>query len=349
MAGVPYNSTPGLVGLLQSGDWKRGNLLPIETNQATGQRRLAVPGSLVDLLQGAMAPGKAWSGGYGLAIDPQTGVNYYPGMAGDATSLAGLLATGAAPIPKPTNALGMFGGVMAKTADKEALARAEQMAAAGASRDDIWNATGWFKGKDDKWRFEIDDSAAGYRPPDIRRFEQLGMGESMRNNATLLRHPDLANAYDLSAIDTEITKGGGYPYRPEARHQVRQSGKEEIYINANTLDQAKPLNLHELQHALQMKEGFSGGADALNVSLAPYRDELMATALAEHRQLGTPLGNALAKAEAEKRWQIYMATAGEVEARNVESRMNMTAAERRAKAPWYTQDVPDEQQIVRFK
>jgi hypothetical protein len=43
----------------------------------------------------------------------------------------------------------------------------------------------------------------------------------------------------------------------------------------------------------------------------------------------------------------YHRLAGEVEARNVQSRMNMTAAERRAKAPWLTQDVPDDRQIVR--
>jgi hypothetical protein len=44
---------------------------------------------------------------------------------------------------------------------------------------------------------------------------------------------------------------------------------------------------------------------------------------------------------------LYRRNAGEVEARNVATRLNMTAAERRAKAPWLTQDVPDEQQIVR--
>lgn len=45
---------------------------------------------------------------------------------------------------------------------------------------------------------------------------------------------------------------------------------------------------------------------------------------------------------------LYHRSAGEVEARNVQKRMDMSAAERRAKAPWLTQDVPDEQQIVRF-
>ncbi len=44
--------------------------------------------------------------------------------------------------------------------------------------------------------------------------------------------------------------------------------------------------------------------------------------------------------------QMYRRAAGEVEARNVQSRMNMTPEERRAKAPWETQDTPDAQHII---
>lgn len=45
---------------------------------------------------------------------------------------------------------------------------------------------------------------------------------------------------------------------------------------------------------------------------------------------------------------VYKSHAGEVEARNVQTRRDMTPEERRAKPPWTTQDVPDEDQIVRF-
>jgi hypothetical protein len=61
-------------------------------------------------------------------------------------------------------------------------------------------------------------------------------------------------------------------------------------------------------------------------------------ALSEIAQEGDP----------EAAFKAYRRTAGETEARNVQTRMDMTAAERRAKAPWTTQDVPDDQQIVRF-
>ena len=45
---------------------------------------------------------------------------------------------------------------------------------------------------------------------------------------------------------------------------------------------------------------------------------------------------------------MYKRLAGENESRNVQSRMNMSAEERRATPPWQTQDVPDEQQIIRY-
>ena len=48
-------------------------------------------------------------------------------------------------------------------------------------------------------------------------------------------------------------------------------------------------------------------------------------------------------------YQQYMNLAGEAEARNVQTRMNMTAAERAAIPPWETLDVPESDLVVRFE
>ncbi len=55
-----------------------------------------------------------------------------------------------------------FAGEKARTADKKALEEAKRMAANGADADAIRRKTGWFKGMDGRWRFEIDDSGATY-------------------------------------------------------------------------------------------------------------------------------------------------------------------------------------------
>lgn len=211
-------------------------------------------------------------------------------------------------------AAGIFGGKLAATADKSALGRAEEMAAKGSDRTNIWNDTGWFKGADNKWRFEIDDSKAAITPHVASEFERRSIGDQVpvQNADRFMNHPEAHNAYpDLWRVNTRLEKGGGYPYTPSANYTVRESGAEGIGLNADTLGRAKSLNMHELQHAIQNREGFASGADLHAVG----RD-------------------------------AYNRSAGEVEAYNVQRRLDMTPAERKATPPWATEDVPFEQQIV---
>lgn len=73
---------------------------------------------------------------------------------------------------------------------------------------------------------------------------------------------------------------------------------------------------------------------------------------------GQPLPDAAAiKSLADQLWKEgeantpfnqYKRLAGETEARNVQTRMDMTPEQRRATPPWETQDVPDAEQIVRM-
>ena len=65
--------------------------------------------------------------------------------------------------------------------------------------------------------------------------------------------------------------------------------------------------------------------------------------------------NALRGVEGEQRafeklspFEQYERLSGEVEARNVQTRLNMTPAERRATPPWKTEDVPRSEQILKF-
>ena len=59
----------------------------------------------------------------------------------------------------------VFAGEKSATADRQALAKAREMEAAGAGRGAIWKETGWWKPEHDgKWRYEIDDSRARLAP-----------------------------------------------------------------------------------------------------------------------------------------------------------------------------------------
>ena len=63
----------------------------------------------------------------------------------------------------PENERYSYGGRGAVNADLEALDAAEEMERRDVNAETIRQQTGWFRGRDGKWRFEIDDSGMEYR------------------------------------------------------------------------------------------------------------------------------------------------------------------------------------------
>lgn len=234
----------------------------------------------------------------------------------------------------------IFAGVGAKTANLAKLAQAEKMVAKGVSREQIWNETGWFKGADEKWRFEIPDDNLSVRKGYGAGIE-FGAGESWGRHAPKIEHPDLTAAYpgkmDYLAHDVKIQRGA----EPSGRFMPEGAGRNEeyyysdkpvlptLFVEAPTARQARSISSHELQHRVQGEERFAPGANP-----QMYHNELWGE---------THDRNKLA----EMMHDMYRRTAGEVEARNVQARLNMTPEQRRATAPWVTQDVPDAEQVIR--
>ena len=213
----------------------------------------------------------------------------------------------AADAPRTMN---IFAGPAAKTADQAALAKAQEMAQAGASRDDIWSQTGWFSGPDGKWRFEIDDSMAGLKLGAAQQFDDMPMSPdwwkadaTMKGNAgDMFNHPELFSAYgdDIGGRHVMARTPGKEGFQSDEFNMVGIGGPDAEALRGPAL--------HELQHAIQKREGFAGGANPTDPN--------------------------------------YPMMPGEIEARNVDIRRNMRPEERRANAPWTTQDIPHDQ-IVR--
>ena len=224
----------------------------------------------------------------------------------------------------PKNAVGMLAGRMAKTADHAALARAEDLAAQGAPREQIWNETGWFQGPDQKWRFEVDDSRAFVKGAGAKNAQQVSdqFGGTV---GSALFHPDLHAAYphfsDVAFTGKE-GRGGYYQRSPLYGDEIGIGNDYRGSQTGNVL-------LHEVQHGVQYHEGFANGANSGDFT---YQNSPLFT---ERRSYESPA-------------DTYKRVAGEVEARNVQKRADMTAEERRATPPWLTQDVPDADQIVRI-
>ena len=76
-------------------------------------------------------------------------------------------------------------GINARTADSSTLRRAEAMEKSGVSNETIRQETGWYRGMDGQWRFEIDDSGAA--------FSRSGEAQYSADNADYARYTQLMN------------------------------------------------------------------------------------------------------------------------------------------------------------
>lgn len=186
----------------------------------------------------------------------------------------------------------MFLGPAAKTANKVALKAAEEMAAKGASRDAIWNETGWFKGVDGKWRFEIPDNQA-VALNNLRPMETHFLGESIPYRGgevgDVINHQKLFEAYP----DTKKITVGETFYKDGTEGVYNYSPVESIGLQGSVIDGGSPLTtLHELQHAVQAREGFSRGSTpsyyktnpAENPAVKLYQDALQNNKLMQELQ-----------------------------------------------------------------
>lgn len=137
-----------------------------------------------------------------------------------------------------------FAGEKARTADREKLDMAKKMEEEGKTRREIYDETGWFRGADDKWRFEIDDSQMQYRYAGVP-----GISAYLQNTELFEAYPELRDV----TIKFEKLKNGvkGIYNKEENKITLDESLKEE----------PGTVLLHEIQHAIQRIEGHASGAN----------------------------------------------------------------------------------------
>ena len=145
-----------------------------------------------------------------------------------------------------------YAGRNANGANLESLREAQEMLSAGADMESIRKATGWHQFADGKWRFEIDDSRMQLRTDaaDIPNYTTLG---------ELVDAPELFEAYpdmaDLSVTFHTLEDGqnGGYSRKFDSIELSRDlKNRPEALLNSL---------IHEVQHAIQNREGFASGAN----------------------------------------------------------------------------------------
>jgi hypothetical protein len=236
----------------------------------------------------------------------------------------------------------MFIGKGARTWDALAAQKAKMMADTGVDPRTIWKETGTWKGPDGKWRQEIPDNV-----PKITDDVFYGIKANQRFTGPIkqaLPHEDLFRAYP----DTSDISSGFYAWsKPEGSYD---KFTDSITAGGPGTTSQKSAAVHELQHAIQQREGFARGGSSqefisdiealssLNRMGFSEMDDFQKIMLADLRKkygsIKTPQ-------------QAYQNLAGEAEARATQARMNMTAEQRRATFPEESYDVPLNELIIR--
>ena len=198
-----------------------------------------------------------------------------------------------------------MGGLKAETADKSALEKAMELEKDGTNSEKIRKQTGWFKGYDGKWRFEIDNSELEFKT-DIEKnraaaielakmkVKSAELEEKIVNNTAtkaeeneyynldekmieyrkgvklsdVINHPKLFEAYpQLKNVDV-------YYEISSVNRGVYSSNGNVIMLNPmHTIDEQKEAIIHEIQHAIQGIENFANGSNLEYWKNLGYSDE----------------------------------------------------------------------------
>jgi hypothetical protein len=178
---------------------------------------------------------------------------------------------------------------------------------------DSWDTAGWFRGTENHapWKWEIDDSKAGLK--NLKAGEYNGkLGDLLDHPELYKNYPDLKDLYITGKIEPSMLKGhgeGGY------MHSARGMNAE-----AGTHEELRDTILHEVQHAIQAREGFNTGANT----------DAIAKALRDARNVQ---GTVPSTTDVPKAWQLYQRNMGEVESRVVENRSLWSPEQRKAVNP----------------
>ena len=236
------------------------------------------------------------------------------------------------------------------------LSVAQRMEKEGRGARVIRLATGWEKGVDGKWKYEILDGTIN---PKV--VEQISKQTPQTIETDFYFEGKLKDVL----IDTELFNA--YPQLAEMEIQINKEldptyqeafyTGEDIFVASDPNNILTPL-LHEIQHAIQDIEGFAKGGnegafdkltneekqeyfDRLNKKSEKLREKYPKIPLITLENYKDIPDNFY--------YDFYAKLAGEVEAVNVEDRRNLTQKQRREKLLKDTEYIRRDEQYVSFK
>jgi hypothetical protein len=284
-------------------------------------------------------------------------------MAGEAINNAMVYGEGnlAKITPQPMR---IFVGPNSATFDKVNAVKAHEMEKAGVEPEKIWQETGTFRGPDKQWRQEISDEKSkltlGQHTPDA-----YGAIEKKTFEGAL-EHPELQKAYpELNDIRFEH-----WP-KEEFQGAFYEPHESRVTMGQKAMEEERGVALHELQHAIQQKEGFASGGSPKTVLNDWYQGINSELSSLVKQMDALPEWERKFDTRKQKQYQAlrskydelmtqkldnppnaedaYHRLAGEAEARAVQERLRMTPEQRKQTFPLKSYDVPIKDLIFQYK
>lgn len=221
---------------------------------------------------------------------------------------------------------GTIAGVRSMTADAYALFKGAPMRNRGAAEEEVQAATGWWKGKSDgKNRYEISDDALKLTDRDWH-FGETG------KLSDFVEHPELFKAYpelkdiNFKVADKDFKSLGSFNYQTNTLtiNPSRIRAGDEGLLDVIT---------HELQHAVQNREGFSSGSSPERA----LKDAVLSTAKIKDEKEAWSILGSISKNARDFADYMYQRVPGEVEANNTMARRKLTPEQRKEFPPQFTQ------------
>ena len=160
--------------------------------------------------------------------------------------------------------LNSFAGEKAITANVGKLDQAKAMLEKGADEVEIWQKTGWFKDKDEAWKFEIGDSKARLNP----NFKSGGrLGELLEHEELFKAYPELKDI-SVKKIGDDIPDDAALSVKNTAQKEKR--GIYNVAYNDKSATLVRR-DLEKIDDALMFEKGSrkKGGAIHIKKHLEP--------------------------------------------------------------------------------
>ena len=239
--------------------------------------------------------------------------------------------------PMSFTGAGTFIGKGAKLFSFKEADRAGKLLDSGRHPASIYRETGTYvEHPDKKPRQEISDANASIDPNQLLtdmnadRYLSTEPVRYSKDTAKLhevLKHPSLFANYpelkDINVIYGHGVKNSTGYFDPRTN---------TILAAGRTPEEARSIIIHEIQHAIQQREGWSPGASLENIpydSRTKQQYEQKVMDLKRNKNIDWSATDKLKELDYKMRRELYMRTAGEADARAAQARQYLTAEELR--------------------